>query len=423
MTGLRMNCRYRECRSARQNHVVLRRAAVVAAVLWGCGAPAAYAAQWEFLPRVDVGALANDNYTLTPDSAEKVSVSGGWVDAALALRATTPLTEFTLTPQLSSTYLPGDEVWESDDRFLRLDWSREGQRFTAALRGDYADEATLSSELPSSDVDGDLGDPDSGDAGFVTVRNRRERLQLLPRVSFAVTQRSTILLDAAYQDVDYDQEILGDTTSYSNTSASIGYQFRTSPTSTLTLRGTASRFEPDVGDDDSDSYGARVEWASRRSEVTRWYVRAGAEQVDIPVTGSPGATNSETGYEGGVGVDWKFQVTRLFIDATLSVDPNATGRVIERDQLRLRLTRQFSPRLSGFFGARATRDTALSDEAATFRDRDYATGSVGLEWRMTREFSLVGQYDVTWQEYEASPADATANSIQLSIVYARGRGD
>jgi hypothetical protein len=68
-------------------------------------------------------------------------------------------------------------------------------------------------------------------------------------------------------------------------------------------------------------------------------------------------------------------------------------------------------------GFRYQTDNALSEAAATFRDRDYATGSLGLEWRMTRDLSLVGQYDARWQEFEDDPANSSGNAFLLSVVY------
>jgi hypothetical protein len=156
--------------------------------------------------------------------------------------------------------------------------------------------------------------------------------------------------------------------------------------------------------------------------VSRWYVRVGAEEVDVPASlQATSASSSETGFEGGVGADWTFQVTRLFIDVTASVEPNGSGNIIEREQLRLRLTRQFGPRSTGWINARASRDTALREDLVTFRDRDYAAGTLGFEWRLAREFSVVAEYDFRWQEREGEPSDATSNAFLLSIVYQRHR--
>jgi hypothetical protein len=131
----------------------------------------------------------------------------------------------------------------------------------------------------------------------------------------------------------------------------------------------------------------------------------------------PGTTDSKTGFEGGIGANWTYEVTRLFVDATASVEPNASGRVIQRNQLRLNVQRDFGPRTTGWVGFRYQTDDAISEDAASFRGRDYAIGTLGVEWRFTRDFSLVGQYDARWQEFEDDPSDSTGNAFQLSVVY------
>ena len=173
--------------------------------------------------------------------------------------------------------------------------------------------------------------------------------------------------------------------------ARLGLAFATSSTSTLGARVIASNYERNIDSAETDSLGVQFDWTSRLSDSTQWYVRVGAKEVDVP-SNLQGATDSgsETGFEGGIGADWTFQVTRLFIDATASVEPNASGRIIQRDQLRFRLERQFGPRTNGWVGARYQRDTALTEDIDAFNDRDYATGTLGFEWRMTRDFSLRG---------------------------------
>ena len=380
--------------------------------------PASFAADWEVLPEIAVGAYVNDNYTLAPDNVDPVEVEGAQIRAELGLQSTTELTEFSLRPAIESTIFPNDEEWESNDYYLRLDWKHERQRFLAGLRADYSDETTVKSELPASQDDGGLGDPDGGDDGIVSVDNKRRKVQVRPRVSFELTERSTLLADIGYTDADFDQESATGTTGYQNISGALGFAFATSPTSTLSARAIASNYERNIDSVETDSLGVQLDWTSRLSDSAQWYVRVGAKEVDVPpeLQGTTGS-DSETGFEGGIGADWTFEVTHLFVDATASVEPNASGRIIQREQLRLRLLRQFGPRTNGWVGARYQRDRALADDIPGFRDRDYAIGTLGFEWRMTRDFSLVGQYDARWQEFEDNPSDASGNAFQLSVVY------
>src|SRR5688572_31212127 len=178
----------------------------IAALSLFCVSPAAIAADWEVLPRVAVGAYVNDNYTLAQDTVDPVEVEGAQIRAELGLRAATELSEFSLRPAIESTIFPNDEEWESNDYYLRLDWKHERQRFLAGLRADYSDETTVKSELPSSQDDGGLGDPDGGDDGIVSVDNKRRKVQVRPRVSFELTERSSLLADVGYTNADYDQE-------------------------------------------------------------------------------------------------------------------------------------------------------------------------------------------------------------------------
>ena len=104
--------------------------------------------------------------------------------------------------------------------------------------------------------------------------------------------------------------------------------------------------------------------------------------------------------------------------AALTV-PSSQGAVVDRDELRFRLSRAFSPRVSGFVAARGIRTEGL-DETSTgtqVRTRKYYTGRTGFEWRMNRQYALLGAYEFKWQEYEGEPNDATSNGVTLSVVY------
>ncbi len=51
------------------------------------------------------------------------------------------------------------------------------------------------------------------------------------------------------------------------------------------------------------------------------------------------------------------------------------------------------------------------------RDRKYAAGSTGFEWRANRQFSLHGEYDYTWQKFADQPNDASSNGVIVSVIY------
>ena len=123
-----------------------------------------------------------------------------------------------------------------------------------------------------------------------------------------------------------------------------------------------------------------------------------------------------SGFNGGVGVQWAFEVTNLFLDLNHYVDPSSSGRVVNRDQLRFELSRRMSDRTGLNFAVRAVRDDDTGNDP-TFQSRKYASGLAEYEWRFTREFSLRTGYEYTWRKYEDEPGDAASNRFYLGVTY------
>ena len=127
-------------------------------------------------------------------------------------------------------------------------------------------------------------------------------------------------------------------------------------------------------------------------------------------------SRTDTTYVAGTGIDWTFQVTKVFVDITRSVDPSGAGSSVQRNQVLGRVTRAFAPLFSGFVAARFLKDSA-ADGNNGFDGRTYGIGSVGFEWRFLRAWSLTGQYDYTRQKYQLSPEAAKSNAVTLTISY------
>ena len=90
-------------------------------------------------------------------------------------------------------------------------------------------------------------------------------------------------------------------------------------------------------------------------------------------------------------------MTEIFVDLTRDVAPTAQGYAVNRDQLRLRLSRRVTPRFAAFLGARAIHESPLPGlsppRGYSAQRYDYAT--LGFEWRVGREFSVIAEYSFT----------------------------
>lgn len=352
--------------------------------------------------------MYDDNYRLTIPGTE-LDVQGPLADVALEIRALTQANDFSITPRVRSTYFPNQKDLDATDYFTLLDWRYTGQRANTRVRGDFSQQDIINSEQPGADVDGDLGEPDFGDAGRVLVANRRTRLQLQPSVTFELSPRRELQFEVAASDVSFDREIAGAQVDYNTYGAAAGLVFRNTERSSWTLRARGGRYETDL-DESTTTIGLQLQWDTRSAADTRTYFRVGAEQLEFIDGGN------DISWVAGAGVSFQRGRNDMFIDLSRSIGPSNAGLVISRDQLRLRWTRDMTPRLALVMGVRGTYDDSV-DPDAIYQARTYATGDLGLQWRWQEEFTLRVGIDYTWQEFEDGIDDATSSGAMASVIW------
>ena len=393
--------------------------AVLGAVLVASVSPAT-AAEWSFDPRLAAAYLYNDNNRLTDVPGAEIDVSGAELNAEIAIRAETPRSLFQLTPRLRSTFFPDDEQEEADDRFVKMLARHATERAVALLDVNYSSVVTLGDYYPGSAVKNDdtLGDPDRGVSVGQSGRNRQDRLVFTPQFSFDVTERQRLELDIEYLDVTYDEQVQGDREDFQDLAFAVGYRFALSETASVAVRGGFATFDP-ADADSTDAQGLNVEWRNEISDTAEAYVRVGANRVET--IANNGGSNWDTGFAGGAGMRWAFEVTDIWLDAESYLDPNSTGVIVNRNQARAQLSRRLGPLTRVMLGARVISDTGTGDAQDSFTDRVYAAGNLGIEWRIARKWTLVGSYDYSWREYDNAVTDAASNSFRIGVVWEPNR--
>lgn len=368
-------------------------------------ASAAVAANWDVAPRVQAGYRYSDNYRLDLPGAE-VEVSGAEADVGVTFRTVDPRTNFEITPRINSTYFPDEKSEDSNDYYLMAGFSDVTPRRRINVPFMYSQEDVVDSELPEATEGGDLGEPGEGDSGRFVRRNRRDFFRIAPSLSYDISQRYRMALDAHYLQADFDNQLPGAQQDFSEVGGGVGFGVLTSPRSALLVRAVAFQYDTTTT---TDAYGGEFEWNTQYSPNSRAYVRIGAQQTK-PENGS-----SDTNLTAGAGGQWASERNTLFLDFTRSVGPVSAGTVVERHQLRLRIDHDVSQRFAVRAGARLSRDEQIED--GSYPTREYAIGELGFEWRWLRQWSLVGSYNYRWQEYEDEPSDASASSFLIGIVY------
>jgi hypothetical protein len=394
----------------------LVRLAVASALTCAAG-PALAASDWIFDPRVELGAIYDDNYRLTDQSGQEIDVTGAEIEAALGMRSESTRSKLGLTPRIASSYFPNESSENHTDYYLDALAERHTQRLVSSITASFADESVVSSELAAADFpDISLGQTASGDSGLVTVRNRRTLIAAYPSLRYDWTERRHVHFDLQYIDASYDSQFI-EQVGYTDYAASAGLSWDVSQRHVFIVNVIGDHYSPDDNDPDTSTGGLSMEWRTSPSQVSTYYFRAGVRHSDRNAT-SAAAEISETSFNGGAGAVWQLQTTRLVIDLLRSTSPSSSGVVVNRDEVRFRLTHVFQPRLSGFIALRGIKTRNLGDNSTdSVRDRKYATGSTGFEWRASRQISLTGSYAYRWQEFENTPTDARSNGVFLSVVY------
>jgi hypothetical protein len=372
----------------------------------------ALAADWELNPTVEAGYLFDDNYRLASPGNE-IEVQGPLVDAALEMRARNPAGEFSFTPRIRGTYFQDEPDLDSVDYFANLYWLNQGQRLETAIRAEFSHQDVVNSEQPDAEVPGgaELGESDFGDAGRVFVQNRRTRGSVRPTMEYELSTRRSLEFGANLTGVTFDEEIPGAQEDYNSADLTAGLVTRISPVSSFTVRARGAKFDIDT-QGDSTSYGAELQWDMRSASEIRTFLRGGAQRVDFS------AGDSATAWLAGAGVNMPIGRNQLFLDLSRGVGPSSSGNVITRDQLRVRFSRDITPRFAFLAGLRGTHDEDVQEDSLTFQPRSYITGDVGVQWRWEEEFSLRFTYDYAWQEFEDSLFDAaTSSGASLTVMY------
>jgi hypothetical protein len=374
----------------------------------------ASAANWDFNPFIEAGGTYNDNYRMAEHGSPKTEAYGSLIEAEFAMRLLDPRADISIIPHIRSTFLPDDHQDQSTDGFLDFTGSYRTQKATFGGTASYRNETVLSSELLSADFPGvSLGQVVGVQSGRVTVRNRRNLERLAPTMTYDLTPRRHLHLDAEYTNVSYSQNVVQQV-GFRNFYGAAGLQFDHTQRSNFTVRGIYSHFQPDGSPNSTNRFGAEGEWDAKPTTTMQTYARVGVNVVRAQTTVE--GIVSSTSVVGGAGASWTYQLSQYVLDGMRDLSPSASGAVVKHDELRFRMIRAWRPLLSSVIGARLVRVRGATQTQLGIQGSDYAAGSVALTYQITRNYRVQGEYDYTWQKFQGEPY-AAGNSIGVSFIY------
>jgi hypothetical protein len=377
-------------------------------------AAAAHAANWDFQPRVEVGGTYNDNYRLAEQGFPKTSLGGALLDAQLGIHLIEPTSDWAIIPHIHQTWFPGNSQDQSTDGFITLQGTYRTQKSTFNGVAQYSNQSVIFSELlPAAFPGVGLGETVGGPSGRTTILNRQMLTRIAPKWDYEIDPRYKLHTDLEYSKVNYAKTLF-EQIGFKNIEGRLGLEFQSSLRSLFTVRGTGTRYTPDSGGSNTTTYGVEGQWDWKRSQVMHLYLRGGVDRSSAnPTTG--GGTHSSTGFVGGAGVGWTYQVSEIVVDVLRSLEPSAFGVVLTQNEVRSRYSRNLQPRLKGYVALRGI-SVSGTQTGLNIQNRNYVTGEAGFEFQMTRNYKITGAYDYTWQRFQGEPL-AKSNAVTLSFVY------
>jgi hypothetical protein len=380
--------------------------------------PAA-AAEMQYNPRVEVGVSYDDNANRSGTGANKVKTFGEDVDARLEVRGIEPTGEWRVTPAVEGAQYPGHSELNSNGEFLYFYGIEHGPRYEASAYGYLSSQSLLKNYLPTAAFAGGLGQPEPGQTIGNLESIRQNQGYIAPAYSLQMTPRRKLELNATFVDARYNHELVGGYTDYTSVAGTAALVLQATQTGSVALRVIGGSFNPDFGFT-TNTYGFETEWEGHFSPNKQYYVRLGVERSAFSAPSSTMRNPaSKTTASGGVGAHWIYQVTEIFADLTRNVAPTPQGYSVTESQLRLRLSRRVTERLAGFVGARAIIEDPVSNSVVNVPTQHYTYATTGFEWRLLRQFSLVGSYDFTRSKYLGPWAQS--NTVHLSFIYEPNR--
>lgn len=399
----------------------------------------AHASQWEFEPRIELGGLYNDNYRLIQEGQSKVPAYGLLADVATGFALIDQRSELDIVPRVHASWFPNDHEDQSTDGYLNILGNYKTQKASFGGGFNYANETVIQSELLAGDFPGvGLGQVQGEAGGRVTIHNRRQLEQVLPKMTYDFTPRWHLNVNGQFENASFTDNVAANTGLTAQQQANYvqvgfkdfyvqpGVQYDLTQRQSVVFSAIAARFMPDSAPvpgtnqqtktSDTNRYGVTGEWNAKPSNTMQTYARLGVMEVHSN-TAASGVIN-KTLVVGGAGAVWTYQLSQFTADALRDLSPSSAGAIVEHDEIRFRLLRALQPRLFGVVAARAVRIRGASNDVlgGGVQGSDYLAATVALQYQLTQSYRIASEYDYTWQRFEGEP-HARSNGITVSVIW------
>ena len=372
----------------------------------------AQAQDWRFEPIVKFGVEYDDNATLRVRTDEEIELEGLLLDIRADINYASATTSFFLQPRALLRKYPNEPDFDSDDFFLRSQYSHKGQTSTIGFRFNYDHQAIRTAERDISDLE--IDDPTEltdDDTGLVLLSGTRNKLRISPYWKYRLSSVSVIGVDLDYFDVGYSDVFAGLLSDYTDARFNLNYRRNFSSVTAGLLTVTGRKYDSTAALGDTSGYGLKVGFERALSEKMRLTVMIGMEDTD--------QEGIETDPEviGDVTLIRNLETIRLLALYRRSVTATGAGRLSIRDSINLNFRRRLSEKISAGLGVRAYQSRGIGG-SPSIDDRSYIQLQSSFLWYLTQSMVIEADYRYTvLDRSELAGGSSNSNQINLWFVY------
>ena len=383
----------------------------------------ANAAEWSALPSVRVGQEYNDNLQLTIQPHN--SVIGSMVAPKLDLAVTSDIWQLSGGAEAVQKRFSGDSALNRDDRFYNLGASYSTERSTWQLTGSSTKSSVLADEIVSPDT------------GLVEIQKVQDIHSINPTWTWSMNERTQLQIAYSLSNVSYvDGQSVG-LNDYSTRAisaqlsnnfdlhdqifVSAGYAIFNVPSTTFESK--SNLYQAGITRTFSETMKGTLSAGRRNSSSEQTVLTCSVPNPFFPIFGPPclqtaqitASSRATSSVFSGI-LDKTYETTRLKITLSRIFDPSGLGGEVRTDSQEVRLSRQFTPKLSAnFFLGNYEYKSETGNLPGI--DRHYYTYGPGLHWMWTEELSVDMNYLYRHIKRADEDKPTSSNSAYLTLKY------
>jgi hypothetical protein len=363
-------------------------------------------AEWSVQPAASVYVGRDDNPLLSAGPHESTTVTT--MTPTMHVFGRTERSDLDVGMVLNYNNYSSDQVPDTSQQYLLLKSStRVSERTKLGLDGDFRHDNLRRTVFTGTGLAGDT------DVGLTQKDVDRKWLDLRPSWSRALTERSSLGLSYDYRDVSFANAAGTGLVNYKNQTLGLTYSSNINQRDSIFVTANASHYQASSVDNTTDTARLLVGVARAFTETSRGSFSVGASGTKQDIAGSVDHAN---GFVLQANAAQRSEITRL--DGTIShdVSPSGSGFSIESDQLRMRLVRGLTPKVSFVLRALLLRNKTLRAFDPTV-DRHYYELEPALEYQWTPRWFVGASYGYTYQKFDVLPDSATSNAVFINVTY------